>query len=193
MKRILNYFLSGLLITFPVGATLYILYALVTWLNGVFNSIVNQFIGIDIPGLGIILAFVAISLLGFMCAQTFTRPIVNLFERLLSRMPMVNIIYSSLRDLTEALVGEEKKFNKPVLVELGSGLKRFGFITQNSLQQFGLENQVAVYCPHSYNFSGNLYIVDKDQVKPLNVDATEFMRFTVSGGVTKMENLPRKI
>jgi len=193
MKRILNYFLSGLLITFPVGATLYILYALVTWLNGIFNSVLNQFIGTDIPGLGIILAFVAISLLGFMCAQTFTRPFVNLFERLMTRMPMVNIIYSSLRDLTEALVGEEKKFNKPVLVELSSGLKRFGFITQNSLQQFGLENQVAVYCPHSYNFSGNLYIVHRDQVKPLNVDATEFMRFTVSGGVTKMENLPKKI
>lgn len=187
MKTILNYFLRGMLILLPLSATIYIVYAFVIWMNDLFNNLFYSWFDIEIPGLGIVTGFIAITVIGFILTQTFVRPIVHFFEDLLKKMPFVNIVYSSLKDLTEAFVGDKKKFTKPVYIELSepAGMKRLGFITQNSLSHFGLENDVAVYCPHSYNFSGNLYIVPKEKVTPIKTDATNFMRFIVSGGVTK--------
>jgi uncharacterized membrane protein len=187
MKTILNYFLRGMLIMLPLSATIYLVYAFVIWMNDLFNNLFYSWFDIEIPGLGIITGFIVITLTGFILTQTFLKPVVHFFEKLLTKTPFVNIVYSSLKDLTEAFVGDKKKFNKPVYVELTepAGMKRLGFITQNSLSHFGLENDVAVYCPHSYNFSGNLYIVPKEKVTPIKTDATNFMRFIVSGGVTK--------
>lgn len=187
MKTLLNYFLRGMLIVFPVGATIYLVSVAIGWMNETLNYLLFGWFDYKIPGLGIITGFVAISLIGFLFTRAFTKPIVHLFERLLTRTPLVNIIYTSLRDLTEAFVGEKKKFNTPVVVDFGvPGVKRLGFITQDSLESLGLEGDIAVYCPHSYNFSGNLYIVKKEHVKPIHKDSTDFMRFIVSGGVTNI-------
>lgn len=77
-----------------------------------------------------------------------------------------------------------------MVVDFGvPGVKRLGFITQESLTDLGLEDEVAVYCPHSYNFSGNLYIVDKIHVKPIKKDPATFMKFVVSGGVSNLNKL----
>ncbi len=188
MKTLLNYFFRGMLIVFPVGATIYLVSIAIGWMNESLNYLFYRWFDYNIPGLGIITGFVAISLVGFIFTRAFTKPIVKMFEKLFSRTPIISIIYSSLRDLTEAFVGEKKKFNKPVVIDFGvPGVKRLGFVTQESLLNLGLESEVAVYCPHSYNFSGNLYIVHKDHIKPIKKDAADFMRFVVSGGVTNLE------
>ncbi|MAL17116.1 MAG: hypothetical protein CL670_06040 [Balneola sp.] len=187
MKTILNYFLRGMLIILPLSATIYLVYAFVIWMNSLFNSLFYSWFDLEIPGLGIVTGFIVVTVVGFILTQTFLKPVVHFFERLLTKTPFVNIVYSSLKDLTEAFVGDKKKFTKPVYVEFSepAGMKRFGFITQESLAHFGLDGEVAVYCPHSYNFSGNLYIVPKDKVTLIKTDPTNFMRFIVSGGVTK--------
>ena len=102
-------------------------------------------------------------------------------------MPLFNFLYSSIKDLTEAFVGDEKKFNEPVVVEVNeTGLKKIGFLTQKDLSKLGLEDQVAVYFPFSYSFAGQLAIVKADKVKPLNINGSEAMKFVVSGGVTNI-------
>lgn len=186
MKTILQYFFRGLLIILPIGITVYLTLVILRWINNISNDIFFSWFEKEIPGLGIITGFAVISFIGFIATRAFAKPIVHLFERLLIRTPLINILYSSFKDLTEAVVGEKKKFNQPVYVEFGvPGVKRFGFITQESLLHLDLHDEVAVYCPHSYNFSGNLYIVPRDRVKPVKADPTNFMRFIVSGGVTK--------
>ncbi|MTI89309.1 MAG: DUF502 domain-containing protein [Balneolaceae bacterium] len=187
MKTILNYFFRGMLIVLPASATVYFTYATLKWMNEVFNNLFFSQLEISIPGLGILTAFVAITLIGFIISRTFIMPLVHYFERLFVQMPLISIVYSSLKDLTEAFVGDKKKFDKPVMVQLNeSGMKRFGFVTEESLDQFRIPNDVAVYCPHSYNFSGNVYFVPKEAVTPINADPTDFMRFIVSGGVTRV-------
>lgn len=185
MKTILNYFLRGMLIIFPLGTTIYLVGITINWVNDIFNTLFFSWFDMSIPGLGILSGFIIISLVGFVFSRAFTKPIVRLFENLFSRTPIVSIIYTSLRDLTEAFVGEKKKFTKPVKIQFGeTGMIRFGFITQQSLSNLGMDDQVAVYCPHSYNFSGNLYIVPKSSVTSVKAEPADFMRFIVSGGVT---------
>tara|TARA_R110002126_G_scaffold42758_3_gene123059 strand:+ start:8633 stop:9208 length:576 start_codon:yes stop_codon:yes gene_type:complete len=190
MKTILNFFLRGMLIVFPVGATIYLFSITIGWVNESLNYLFFSWFDYSIPGLGIITGFVTITLLGFVFTRAFTKPIVHIFEKLLSRTPLVSIIYSSLKDLTEAFVGDKKKFTEPVMIDFGvPGIKRLGFITQHSLLDLGLEEQIAVYCPHSYNFSGNLYIVDKEHVQPIKKDPATFMKFVVSGGVSNLKKV----
>jgi len=190
MKTILNYFFRGILIILPVAVTIYLAYSTIIWMNTLFNDLLFSWFKYEIPGLGIITGFTLTTLFGYLMSRTFARPIVFLFEKMMTKTPFINIVYNSLKDLTEAFVGEKKKFTKPVVVEFSEpvGMKRFGFITEDSLLQFGMENEVAVYCPHSYNVSGNLYIVPRDKVTPIKTDPTNFMRFVVSGGVTKINN-----
>ncbi|MEO1022250.1 MAG: DUF502 domain-containing protein [Bacteroidota bacterium] len=194
MKLLINYFLRGLLIVFPVGATIYLALISVNWLNTTFNNLFFTWLDFQVPGLGIITGLVIITVTGYLFSRAFLKPIFNAFENLLSHTPFLNLVYTSLKDLTEAFVGEKKKFNKPVLIPFGGeGVKRMGFITQEDIPFLNSSTQVAVYCPHSYNFSGNVYLVPGDVVEPITVDATEYMRFIVSGGVTELKEKPRKI
>jgi uncharacterized membrane protein len=108
-------------------------------------------------------------------------------------MPFLKVIYSALNDLFSAFVGKERKFNKPVLVLVNpvSNLEKLGFLTEDDLTKLDVTDKVAVYFPHSYNFSGELFIVPKDQVKPLNINPAEAMKFIVSAGITGWEeNVP---
>jgi uncharacterized membrane protein len=85
-------------------------------------------------------------------------------------------------------VGKKKKFNQPVLVTINrdTNLQRLGYITQSDLTNLGIYDKVAVYLPHSYNISGNLFIVPKEHVTPLQANGAELMKFIVSGGVSEI-------
>lgn len=192
MKNIVNYFFRGLLFVFPVVATLYIIVAAVQWSNSVFNDLLYEWLGIDIPGLGIITVFIAVSLIGYLFSRAFIKPVVGYFDRFMAKVPLVKIIYTSLKELTEAFVGDKKRFNKPVIADFnpteGSSVKRIGFITQTNLSNLGLTDMVAVYCPHSYNFSGNLYLLPRESVTPIEISSSEVMKYVISAGVTKLES-----
>ena len=107
---------------------------------------------------------------------------------MMDRAPLVKLVYSSLNDLFKAFVGKEKKFNKPVLVKVNtiSDLEKMGFLTQTDLSKLNIKDKVTVYFPHSYNFSGEMFIVPVEHVTPLDIPAAEAMKFIVSGGVTEV-------
>lgn len=189
MKKIFNYFLRGLLFVLPVVLTVYIIISLVQWANNFFNELFN----VNIPGLGIVAVFILITITGYIFSRAFIKPVVQYFDRLLARVPLVKIIYTALKELTEAFVGDKKKFNKPVLVDFnlaeGTMMKRVGFITQENLSDLGLKDMVTVYCPHSYNISGNVYIMPANSVTPLEADSSEVMKYAMSGGVTHLSQV----
>lgn len=175
------------MITAPMALTIYIVYALVTTIDAIINPIVESLFGLHFPGLGLLFGLLLIGLMGFFGSTLLFRPLIALFEEGVSRMPFVKIVYSSIKDLFSAFVSDQKKFNQPVLIQMGT-YKRMGFLTESNMNHFGLKNEVAVYLPHSYNFSGNLVIVDVKDVTLLDIPASEVMKFVVSGGVTRYEN-----
>lgn len=191
MKRIINYFLQGLLFIAPIGITGYIVYLLFTFVDGLLKEYLEQWIGLHIPGLGIIIILVLLILIGFLGQTFLARPFKALFRRLMKRVPIIKVIYSAFNDLFSAFVGKEKKFNQPVLVMVNreSNIEKLGFLTETDLGELGEPEKVAVYFPHSYNFSGELFIVPRESIRHVDVNPAEAMKFIVSAGVAGWEKL----
>ena len=179
-SRVVNYFVRGLLLLIPVYFTGYILYGLLDWLDDQFYFY--------FPGSGLIVALAVVVGVGFLGSTFIAVPLFGVFEQFINSVPLVRIIYSSLKDLVSAFVGDKKKFNRPVLVKLSADtdLQRLGFVTQSDLSNLSLgAGRVAVYLPHSYAISGDLFIVPISLVTPLDAPTPEVMKFIVSGGVSR--------
>lgn len=189
-RAFLRYLIKGLLIVLPIALSIFIVVGAVTTVDSWLN--INNILGVDphtgasrnIPGLGLVLVMSIILLAGIFVTNFVTEPMYNWFQRTLDRLPILKFIYSSIKDLTEAFVGDEKKFNHPVLVEVEGGLKKIGFLTQNDLKRIDLPDEVAVYFPLSYSFAGQLCIVKRDKVSDLKMSAADAMKLVVSGGVS---------
>ncbi len=183
MRRIFGYFLQGLLLVIPTVLLAYVVYRLFEFLDAL--------IPMDVPGLGLLVLLVGITILGFLGSSFIGRPILNRANALLDRIPLIKTFYTAVSDLLSAFTGQKKSFSKPVLVNLtpDGHVQKPGFITSEDLSMLGIaEGKVAVYLPHSYNFSGNIFIVPAGSVIPLpdGVNRAEFMKFIVSGGVTEI-------
>lgn len=188
MKKLLNYFLQGLLYTVPFVTTIYIIYLVFNFVDNILNDFLEKTLKVDIPGLGIIVIIVFIILVGIIGQSIIAQPFKILVKKILEKVPILKFIYSALNDLFSAFVGKEKKFNKPVLVLVNpiSNLEKLGFITEENLSILEENEKVAVYFPHSYNFSGEMFIVPKKQIKPIDINPAVVMKFIVSGGVSKI-------
>ncbi len=183
MKKFINYFLQGLLYIVPITVTLYVAYWTFQKIDGI--------LPFQFPGLGLIIIIGLITFIGFVGSAIITSPINAFFQRLLKRAPLLQTIYSSVKDLMSTFVGKKKGFNTPVLIKVyeNSSIERIGFITNEDLSTLHIkEGKVLVYLPHSYAFSGQLFVVERSYIKPINASSAEIMKLIVSGGVTEIEN-----
>jgi uncharacterized membrane protein len=190
MKRFASYFQQGLLYLVPIAATLYVIYVAVRY--GVkFTHLLSQVTGTMIPGwISIVLIVVAIAFIGYISKMIIATPTAQFFDRLMKRMPIIRFVYSSVRDLMQAFVGKQRKFESPVLVRINSdgSVFRIGFITQNDLSKLGINDMISVYLPGSYGILGELIVVPKSNVTKLNTNSAEVMKFIVSGGITNVND-----
>jgi len=180
MSRLLNYFFRGLIVVAPAAVTIYVCVAIFTR--------IDNWLGFRIPGVGFVLAIGLIIVIGFLASNLIARGLISALETTLERLPFVRLLYGSTRDLLNAFVGEKRRFDKPVLVSLvpGSGARVLGFLTQDSVDVLGLREHVTVYVPQSYGFAGQLVVVPRDQIRPLEAESADVMAFIISGGVTQM-------
>ena len=187
MKKLINYFLQGLLFIVPITVT----GAFVVW---VFNKIDEIIPGL-FPGLGVIIVIILITAIGFLGSTVIASPINSFFQNLLKKAPLLETIYSAVKDLMNTFVGTKKGFKEAVFVKIfeNSNIERIGFITNKDLKALNIDNErVLVYIPHSYNFSGNLFVVEKKYIKPINAPSSEIMKLIVSGGVAEFNNSSEK-
>ena len=193
MKKILNYFLQGLLFVVPIAITLWVIIKSILWIDSLLPFQIPIHVpglpNIQIPGLGLLTIFVFVAMVGFVSEKYIRNPLFSYLEKWMEKAPLVKLIYSSVKDLVNAFVGEKRRFNKPVFVKLNkeSDINRIGFITQEQLKDLGLEDEmVAVYLPFSYSFAGELIIVPRSNIRPLTASGTDAMKFIISGGVTEI-------
>jgi len=189
MKKLANYLLQGLLYIAPLSITAFIIYSVFTFLDGLSQKLLLQLFDINIPGLGFLSLLLFLLFVGFLGRTIIAKPLKLVFTKIIDSIPLLKFIYSAFNDLFSAFVGKEKKFNQPVLVKvnLNSDLEKLGFITEENLDILEEKDKVAVYFPHSYNFSGELFIVPKTNIKALEVNSSDMMKFIVSAGLTGWE------
>lgn len=185
MKKLIDYFVKGLLIFVPIALTVFLLYWVFNSADSLFQNIMPDSLK-KIPGLWLLPIVIMITLIGFLASNFLGRKFFELIEKIFRGLPIVKLLYSAVKDMIEAFAGEKKSFDKPVLATIapGSKTKVVGFVTRESLDNFGLEDYVAVYMPQSYNFAGNVLLFPKEAVQPLNVESSQAMAFIVSGGVS---------
>lgn len=180
-QRLIQYFLQGLLILGPVSITIYFIYEIFDKIDNILRPAIN------IPGIGFVIIIGFIITIGYLSSFFVMGRILSVMDKLLERTPGIKLFYSFVRDFFEAFAGNKKKFTNSVLANVDdTDVWRVGFITQEDMSGFGMENYVAVYLPMAYSVAGNVYIVPKERVKPItNISATQSMKFAVSGGVTE--------
>lgn len=180
LTRLVGWFGRGLLVFVPTIGTLYTVWLVLAWLD--------ERLGLSIPGSGLLVTVVLITLVGFLASNVVGQAAVLLFERGLSSLPLVSLLYTSIKDLLGAFVGDKKSFDRPVMVKLDAdgAVKVFGFVTCQRFDDPRLADHVAVYLPQSYNFAGNLVIVPTERIEPVDAVPAQFMAFIVSGGVSDM-------
>ena len=201
LSSVAQLFFQGVVVLAPIGVTIWVVVSLFNWVDNFLPNLLNfifplQFAEVNgqipkVTGLGFLVAITLVLVVGWLSSLFFVERLMSLFDKLLEKTPGVKIIYSSVKDFLEAFAGNKKKFDEPVLVNVDStDVWRIGFITQKNTEHFGLKDFVTVYVPHSYAISGITYIVSVDRIKkmPKGVNASEAMKYVVSGGVTTVDD-----
>lgn len=188
LKVVFKFFIRGLLFIAPIGVTILLFLKIFYWFEELIDE--TKLEGFTL-GIFIVLLFAVVSSIGYFGTTLISQPISEFIERVIGKIPVVNFVYSSVKDFMDAFVGNKKKFDAPVLVSLNDSksVQKLGFITQSDLTNLGLPGKVVVYLPHSYAFSGNMYIVSKENVEPLELSSSELMKFIVSAGVAGFHEL----
>ncbi len=200
-NKLLRYFVQGLIIIAPIAITVFAVTSLFNFIDSILPNLVHKIfpnvVGTyedgtpkRIPGLGFIVVILVVLLVGYVSSSFIFGRIVDIFNRILEKTPGIKIIYTTVKDFFEAFAGDKKKFNKPVLVNVGmADVWQIGFVTQQDLSEFGLHEHVAVYVPFSYSIAGQLFFLPLSKVKAVDdVSSTNAMKFAISGGVTHVED-----
>jgi len=198
LRFLFSYFVRGLLFALPLAATVWVVITVFGWLDGlivvdpkrVWNLPLIGEVQLDAlagRGGGIVILVVVVTLIGFLTSNVLTGWVARRIENVITHVPVVKLIYSAIRDVIQAFLSEEKKFDRPVLLSFSETpeVEVIGFVTREDLSEFGRPGKVAVYVPQSYNFAANLILVPKDRVTPIDLPAADVMAFVVSGGVSQ--------
>ncbi len=193
LRKLLQIFLQGLIILAPIVITIWAVTSLFNFIDRIlpdlFEDAIPQFSKYYLPGMGFIVALLLIFVVGYISSSFVVGKLVELFDSILEKTPGIKIIYSTLKDFFEAFAGNKRKFDQSVLVAIhAEEVWQIGFITQQDVREFGLNDFVAVYVPQSYAFAGHLYFVKRQRVRLLtDIGPADAMKFAISGGVTNID------
>ena len=195
LSKIRSYFLTGIIVTAPVGLTFYVAILFIGFIDGkVRNSIPEKYhydnlLPIEIPGIGLLFVFILLTFIGFLTAGLIGRFIIKLGERIISRLPIIRSVYGALKQIFESvLASSSKSFREVVLIEYPrKGVWAIGFITgdtKGEVQNATKENMVNVFLPTTPNpTSGFLLFVPRKDVTILDMNVEEGIKMVISGGI----------
>ncbi|WP_369574195.1 DUF502 domain-containing protein [Acidithiobacillus sp. IBUN Pt1247-S3] len=184
-----RWFIQGLLISLPIGLTIYVVLMVGGWVDSIFAAPIQAIFGMDIPGLGIILTLLCIFAVGFLASHVLTAWIFERINMLLERIPVLHSIYSTIQETVELLFGgKERGFRSAVLLRQGGDMGYLvGLITRDHLAELPTiadEDCVAVFIPMSYGVGGFTCVVPRSKIIPLpDLSPQQALRFAMAGGV----------
>ena len=196
MKNLKNFlkknFITGLLVVVPVAVTVFVLKALLIWIDGILGDIERELLGHYYPGLGIITLLLLIFVIGIISANYIGNRVLHAWDRLMRRLPLVRGIYSTVKQMMETF-STAQNFHGVGLVEYPrKGCYSIGFITgQVDDRTMGLSGKyLSVFVPTTPNpTAGFLLLLPESEVRKLNVTVDQGMKYIVSLGLVTMNEL----
>ena len=198
VSRIRTYFLTGLIVAGPVAITLWLIWWFVTWVDGLVRPFIPRayrpetYLPVEIPGLGLIIAFLALTLLGFLTANLIGRKLVDFGEGILNRMPIVRPIYRTAKQIFQTLFSKsESSFRRVGLVEFPSpGMWSLAFLTQSPTAEIAgrlpASEYVSAFMPCTPNpTTGFFFYVPKGDVIELDITVEQAMTVIMSAGIVQ--------
>jgi uncharacterized membrane protein len=193
--RLRNYFFAGILITAPISITFYLAWLFVTFVDSKVTPLIpakynpTEYLPFGLPGLGLVIVVVVLTLLGALTAGFFGRMIMNFYEGVLAQMPVVRSVYGALKQIIETVLAQQSTaFRQAVLVEYPrKGLWAIAFITgqtKGEVQKLTDEETINVFLPTTPNpTSGFLLFVPKGDMVPLAMTVEEAIKMVISAGI----------
>lgn len=195
VTRLRNYLVAGIVVTAPIGITLWLLWAFVNFVDKKVLPLVppeynpETYLPFSIPGIGLVIVLVVLTFIGWTFSGFLGRLYVRLGERILERVPVVRHIYGALKQVFEAVLAQKSgAFREVVLVEYPhTGVWIIGFVTSTSMgeiQNRFEETTVNVFVPTTPNpTSGFLLFVPREDLVPLDMTIEEGLKLVISGGI----------
>jgi len=204
MGRIRNYFLTGLIVAGPVAVTLWLIWWFVTWVDNLMRPLIpvayrpETYVPVKIPGTGLIIAFVALTLLGFLTANLIGRRLIGFGDSILNRMPIVRPIYRTAKQIFETLFSSSgSSFRRVGLVEFPSpGMWSLVFLTQppsiDIAAHLPATEHVSAFMPCTPNpTTGFFFYVPRREVIDLDITVEQAMQLLISAGVIQPGGAPQ--
>jgi uncharacterized membrane protein len=199
--RIRNYFLTGLVVAGPLTITIYLTWSFITWVDNFVRPFIppiyrpETYLPWPIPGTGLVIAFFALTMLGFLTANLVGRTLVELGERLLNHMPIVRPVYKTMKQIFETLFSKSgSSFRKVALVEFPApGMWSLVFISQPPSDDLATRlpkgEHVSAFMPCTPNPTTGFffYVLRKDLVE-LDISVESAMTLLISAGMVQPDS-----
>ena len=195
LRRLRYYFLAGFIVSAPLGITVLIAWEFIAFVDNQITPLIppaynpESYLPFSIPGLGLVVIFLVVTLIGFLTASILGRTIVGLGEQLVERMPVVRTVYGALKQIFETVLAQSSKsFRQVVLVEYPRrGLWAVAFVTsttEGEIAHLSADELVNIFLPTTPNpTSGFLLFVPKKELVPLSMTVEEAIKMVISGGI----------
>lgn len=188
LRELRNIFFTGLLVLTPIVVTIYVFYQLFTKIDGLLGGKLVELTGKRIPGMGFVAVILLVLFAGVLARNFIGRKMLQLGERIVNRIPLINRVYSAVQQLSQAFFsGKRAVFQKAVLVEFPKkGSYCIGFQTSETrgeIQRQTKKELLSIFLPTTPNpTSGYLLFIPKDKVHPLQMTIEEAVKLVISGG-----------
>ncbi|MGL4819967.1 MAG: DUF502 domain-containing protein [Bacilli bacterium] len=183
MKKIFGNFVKGIVVLSPFIVSIYLFSILFKTVDGLGELVLKPILNDYVPGLGFLLTLAIIFIVGYLSDLWLSKKVIYLLDTLFTKIPLLKIVYETIKDTVNSFSGEKKSFSKVVRLQEGDAY-RIAFLATEYVAHFDVpDDYVVVYIPHGMQISGEIKLVRKEHIVELDMSVKEALSFSLSAGV----------